>query len=172
MEFEQLVRDHRRLIFGIAIRIVRNSWTAEEICQETFFKVWQALPEFKYGCPVSAWIALIARNTSISRLRIEAKHRCSSLTELPDVAVRNRDQGMELAVRQLVQRLPEKHRQIVDLFYFQGWPIKDIATLLGVRDVTVRGRLHSARRALEGRAVNVVGPRAVKCNDEGGVLTR
>jgi RNA polymerase sigma factor (sigma-70 family) len=89
-------------------------------------------------------------------VRIEAKHRTTSLTELPDIAIRNRDYGMELAIRQLVHRLPEKQRRVVDLFYFQGWPIREIAALLRIRDVTVRSRLHSARRALAGPVMHSV----------------
>jgi len=147
---EEVVREYRQMIFAIAIRIVRNEAAAEDVCQETFLKIWQALPHFSHRCPLARWIAIIARNTSISRLRRESRNRHVPLEDAPELADRGRDHAHRLEIQQLVDLLPEGQRRVVDLFYYQRWPVQEIAARLAIPNATVRGRLYYARRALAG----------------------
>ncbi len=63
-------------LFGIVIRITRNRSTAEEVLQETFIKIWQNAERFTpdAGQPMG-WLAAIARNRAIDRLRSERIER-------------------------------------------------------------------------------------------------
>jgi RNA polymerase sigma factor (sigma-70 family) len=147
-EIEEIIQRYRKLVFTVAINVVRDSACAEEICQETFVKVWMALPSFQYRCPLSAWIYQIAKNISISHYRVKTKHRYLPLHELPDVASRSYPASQRLELRDMVRSLPERQRVAIELFYLQQWPIKDIALSLGIPEGTVRNRLHCARHAL------------------------
>jgi RNA polymerase sigma-70 factor (ECF subfamily) len=147
-EIDHIIQQYHQMVFSVALRLVRDSACAEEICQETFVKVWRALPSFQYRCPLGTWIYKIAKNTSVSHLRLQTKHRYLPLTALPDIASRRYPDSRRLEVRDLVRRLPEKQRRAVELFYLQQWPIRDIAALLGIPEGTVRNRLHCARHAL------------------------
>jgi RNA polymerase sigma-70 factor (ECF subfamily) len=159
MELEELIREHRQMILGIAFRIVRNPHSAEDVYQETLFKIWRALPQFRHKSSISTWIAAIARNTSISHLRLQTKHRCSALTDALHVPVKNRDCALYLQIGQLIDRLPQRERLLIELFYFERWPVKEIASLLNISNVTVRSRLYCVRRELA--AISNSRPKAV-----------
>jgi RNA polymerase sigma factor (sigma-70 family) len=148
IEIEEIIQRYRKLVFTVAFSVVRDSACAEEICQETFVKVWMALPSFEYRCPLSAWICQIAKNTSISHFRLRTRHRYLPLHEVPDIASRSYPASQRLEIRDMVCRLPEKQRLAVELFYLRQWPVKDVAISLGIPEGTVRNRLHCARHAL------------------------
>jgi RNA polymerase sigma-70 factor, ECF subfamily len=148
MEVEHLVAEYRQLILGTAFRIVRDSSGAEDVYQETLLKIWQCLPRFRHECSMASWIATIARNASIDHIRKATKHSGVSLANARETLTQRCQLSLQVEMRQLVERLPERQRIVIELFYFDQWPIKDIAAALGLPNVTVRGRLHCARRGL------------------------
>jgi RNA polymerase sigma-70 factor (ECF subfamily) len=75
-------------LFGVVLRILRDRATAEEVLQETYVKIWRRAGDFspREGQPI-AWLAAIARNQAIDRLRSEKVMR-ASVPESEDVLAR------------------------------------------------------------------------------------
>ena len=82
--FEVLLQRYQAKVFRLVYSIVGNSSRAEEVTQDSFLKIWQALPGYDGRASLSTWIYTIARNTSISHLRSEFYRKTLTLEEAPE----------------------------------------------------------------------------------------
>ena len=76
--FEVLLQRYQAKVFRLVYSIVGNSSRAEEVTQDSFLKIWQALAGYDGRASLSTWIYTIARNTSISHLRAEFYRKTSN----------------------------------------------------------------------------------------------
>jgi RNA polymerase sigma-70 factor (ECF subfamily) len=150
--FERLVPAYRRRVFGLAYSILRDRAAAEDLAQEVFVKLWQALPRYDGRARLSTWIYAITRNAAISALR--GRRRAASLS---DPAVRETVESLaatpdaapdEAALRRHIEALPEKQRQAVTLYYLDERPVDEVAEMMGLPANTVKTHLHRARARL------------------------
>ena len=151
-----VVRAFKRKVFGLALSYLRDRGAAEDVAQEVFIKVWKALPQFDGRATLSTWIYTITRNTSFTALR--ARRESVSLSD-PEVlasveamGAKAGSGGAELegeALMRLVERLPEKQRQVVTLFYMQEQSHEEVAAMLAMPIGTVKTLLHRARERLK-----------------------
>ena len=126
-------------------------------------KAWQALPTFKGHCVFYSWLYQIAVNRSIDFLRKRNRHHIIGFEALPQ----NADDTLQMAeaqphpcvflerkelaeiLRKAIHRLPLTQRNVFCLRYWEGLPIKEIASRLGKSENTVKTYLHHARRKLQ-----------------------
>jgi RNA polymerase sigma-70 factor (ECF subfamily) len=150
--FERLVPAYRRRVFGLAFSILRDRAAAEDLAQEVFVKLWQALPRYDGRAKLSTWIYAITRNASVSALR--ARRRSLSMSEH---AVREEVEGIAAAaapaaedreLRRAIEALPEKQRQAITLYYLDERPVEEVAEMMGLPANTVKTHLHRARAGL------------------------
>jgi RNA polymerase sigma-70 factor (ECF subfamily) len=150
--FERLVPAYRRRVFGLAYSILRDRAAAEDLAQEVFVKLWQALPRYDGRARLSTWIYAITRNAAISALR--ARRREVSMSD-PAVAVEAEGVAAapaaaqdDAALRRGIEALPEKQRQAITLYYLDERPVDEVAEMMGLPANTVKTHLHRARASL------------------------
>lgn len=150
--FERLVPAYRRRVFGLAYSILRDRAAAEDLAQEVFVKLWQALPRYDGRARLSTWIYAITRNAAISAVR--ARRREVSMS---DPAVAEEADGVAAApaaaqddamLRRRIAALPEKQRQAITLYYLDERPVEEVAEMMGLPANTVKTHLHRARASL------------------------
>jgi RNA polymerase sigma-70 factor (ECF subfamily) len=150
--FERLVPAYRRRVFGLAYSLLRDRGAAEDLAQEVFVKLWQALPRYDGRARLSTWIYAITRNAAISALR-GRRHTVSMSDPAVFDEAENRnattDAGPEdAALWRHVERLPDKQRQAVILYYQDERPVDEVASMMGLPVNTVKTHLHRARASL------------------------
>lgn len=149
--FERLVPAYRRRVFGLAYSLLRDRAAAEDLAQEVFVKLWQALPKYDGRAQLSTWIYAITRNAAISALRSRRRNLSTSdpavLGEVEAVAAPPAAQDDPALWRQ-VEALPEKQRQAVILYYQDERPVEEVAQMMGLPVNTVKTHLHRARASL------------------------
>ena len=149
-----LLPDFRRKVFGLAYSFLRDREAAEDVTQEVFIKVWRALPGFDGRASMSTWMYTIARNASLSALRARRPQSSLSDPEVMEAAEAiNPVPPADIiadraAIRQLVDQLPTKQRQVVMLFYMEGQSHEEVAAMLAMPVGTVKTLLHRARARL------------------------
>jgi RNA polymerase sigma-70 factor, ECF subfamily len=149
--FERLVPAYRRRVFGLAYGMLRDRAAAEDLAQEVFVKLWQALPRYDGRAQLSTWIYAITRNAALSALR--ARRRSVSLSdpavlaEAEGVAAADAEPG-DAGLRRRVEALPEKQRLAVTLYYLDERPVEEVAEMMGMPANTVKTHLHRARASL------------------------
>lgn len=157
--FETLYDRHAAAVMGLALKITGERAAAEELVQETFWRVWRnaASYEVQRGLFVG-WMFGIARNLCIDLLRrrrvrpqiSETEAEAERIDELPDPTANVADATMGTMQREQVRAalalLPELQRQVIELSYFSGLTRQEIAQKIGEPLGTVHTR---ARLALQ-----------------------
>jgi RNA polymerase sigma-70 factor (ECF subfamily) len=150
--FDRLVPAYRRRVFGLAYSVLRERGAAEDVAQEVFVKLWQALPRYDGRAQLSTWIYAITRNAAISALR--TRRRSLSMSD-PAVFEQVESRGTtavaeqeDTALWRHVAALPDKQRQAVTLYYQEERSVEEVAAMMGLPVNTVKTHLHRARASL------------------------
>lgn len=146
---------HGRLAFALALRVVGDPETAEEVVQEVFVAVWRRAAGYDAAKgSVKSWLLAAARNRAIDVLRMrQARPRTTSFDDLPLISDDDPARAALAAVdatalRAAVAILPPDQRTAVELAYFAGLSYPEIAAQLGIPLGTVKSRLRLALERL------------------------
>lgn len=146
----ELYDRYQRLLMALALRIVGDRETAEEVLQDVFVRAWEGSKTFdERRGSVSSWLFGITRNRSIDVLR-SAQHRARNREreELPEQRGDDSDLAefatTRVLVRQALDRLSPERRGPVELVYFGGLTHQEAARALGTPLGTTKGRIRAA----------------------------
>lgn len=131
-------------ILRLAYSYVHNMADAEDVLQETLIRYLTARPELEGPEHEKAWLLKVAANLAKNRIRDAVTHDTDELNE-ELVAEEQEDLSY---VWEAVRKLPETQREVVHLYYAEGYTTHEIAEMLGRAETTVRSDLHRARKAL------------------------
>lgn len=148
--FERIVEEYQGRVFRLACSILRNEAAAEDAAQEVFIKVWKALPKFHGESSLGTWIYAISRNTCLTRLKRERIRETLPLEEAKAASMASR-QGDTISDRELrgfIDRLPEKYRRVLVMFYFEERSYEQVGEALALPMGTVKTYLHRAKKEL------------------------
>jgi len=142
-----LLDRYQEKVFRLAFSILRETGRAEDVTQDIFLKLWQALPLYDGRASLSTWLYTIARNTCFSKLRKESI-RMTVPIEGPVEPSPHETLSQHVEIKQLPERLPTVQREVITLFYLEGQSIQDVAQMLDLPEGTVKSYLHRTRQAL------------------------
>lgn len=132
-------------ILRFAYAYLHNMSDAEEILQDTLLAYLVNKPAFANEAHAKAWLFRVAGNLSKNRIRYNGYRNHDELME-ELVAEEKEDLGF---VWEAVSQLPDNYREVIHLFYHEGFTTAEIAAILGRREVTVRSDLSRARKKLK-----------------------
>jgi RNA polymerase sigma-70 factor (ECF subfamily) len=172
-ELERAVRDHARVVFQIAYSVLRNHADAEDATQEVFLRAVKHRGKLHEIEDPKAWLARIAWRVAIDRKRARipaaAAFADDEQTDLvldrlcapgaPADAVAATRQMLSVT-EQLVASLPDDLRQVAVLSTVDELTTREVSTVLGVPEATVRTRLFRARQLLREKLTARLAPRA------------
>ncbi len=146
----ELYRRHGTRVFRFALTITGRMELAEEVVQETFVALWKGAGSYAGRSQVSTWLLGIARNQGLAVLRGERKggRAPGAPPELADPAKTVHAEEKRAAVWCAVQGLSAEQREVVFLAFYEALPYREIASLLGVPEGTVKSRMYHAKRKL------------------------
>jgi RNA polymerase sigma-70 factor (ECF subfamily) len=166
--YRELLRRYQRPVFSLIYRMVRDREMAEDLAQETFVKVLNALdsyrPEFKF----SSWIFKIANNAAIDHLR-RRQLDTLSLDGAPQATTPERVEATALqvagggespldelqarelgsAIEQAIGKLRPEYQACIILRHIEDRPYEEIAEILDLPLGTVKTYIHRARAELK-----------------------
>ncbi|MBK9517161.1 MAG: sigma-70 family RNA polymerase sigma factor [Anaeromyxobacter sp.] len=164
LAFAKLVDLHKRSVFGLCVRLLREGEEARDAAQETFVRAYAAISTYDAAQPFAPWLLRIARNHCLDQLRrrIPAAARLeldaepedgAPARELADTDSPAADALLEraqvrTALEAAVATLPPNYREVVHLFHVEQLSYKEIAATLDVPIGTVMTWLHRARGKL------------------------
>ncbi|MBQ7415451.1 MAG: sigma-70 family RNA polymerase sigma factor [Oscillospiraceae bacterium] len=142
-------------VSAIVWSILRSAMTvedAEEVASDVFLAAWEQADDLQTG-KVKAWLGAVARNKAKNALR-SAGHDLpleEDVLELPDDSALERMERREeaLLVRQAVDSLPPRDREIFLRHYYYAQPISDISREMRMPEATVKTRLRRGRMKLK-----------------------
>lgn len=158
--FDRLVELCTPRVFNLAYRLVGNRDDAQDIAQEAFVRVYNALPRFQGNATFNTWIYRIVVNACYDELK-RRRRRPSTFTELCDYdepmrdpagSVSAEDAAMRNERRRIMQQaiveIPDPYRMVVVLYDLQGLSYQEISDILETNLGTVKSRLNRGRLIL------------------------
>lgn len=142
--FCQKYECYRNTVFAVIFNYVQNTADAEDILQDVFLKFYVSEAEFSDEEHVKAWLIRVSINASKNHLRMMQNRKSTVLEE--SLACDEKNPDNELLF--YVQRLPEKYRIPLHLFYYESYSVKEIAQILEMPQATVKIRLKRGREKL------------------------
>ena len=145
---------HRVALYRWLLRLVRDEALAEDLLSDVFLDVWRQAASFRGRASVSTWLLAIARHMADSarRRRNDAELDEATVSTVPDPAddaeVTLQKKNRAEALRQSLHRLSPDHREVIDLAYYHGKSVKEIAEIVSISEATVKTRMFYARRKL------------------------
>ena len=132
-------------ILRYAYTYLHNMSDAEEVLQDTLVQFLKTAPEFESENHEKAWLLRVAANLSKNRIRYNKLRETDELNE-ELVAEEREDLSF---VWEAVKSLPVKYREVIHLFYHEGYQTAQIAKVLGRNESTVRSDLRRGREKLK-----------------------
>jgi len=157
----ELYDRHARLVYSLALRIVRVPADAEDVVQDVFSQIWQQAARYDADrANVAAWLVMLTRSRAIDRLRRrraqpDAPTHDDHPIEMADAAPLPDDRiaaaWRAVAVRSAVDALPMLQRVAIELAFYEGLTHVEIAEQLEQPLGTVKTRIRQGLRALRER---------------------
>jgi RNA polymerase sigma-70 factor (ECF subfamily) len=145
---------HQMQLYRWLVRLVRDEALAEDLLSEVFLDVWRQAVSFEGRSSVSTWLLAIARYKALSALRRRTDMQLDDeiAAAIPDPAD-NPERALQNAertelLRRSLARLSPEHGEVIDLVYYHGKSVKEVAQIAGVAEATVKTRMFYARRKL------------------------
>ena len=132
-------------ILRMAYSYLHNMEDAEDIVQDTVISYWQKAPENMDTIKEKAWLLTVAANLSKNKIRYKKLRKTD---ELSDTLIQEERDDLSF-VWEAVKTLPVKYREVIHLFYYEGYPTRDIAKILNRNESSVRSDLRRGRERLK-----------------------
>ncbi|GAB4364601.1 MAG: RNA polymerase sigma factor RpoE [Deltaproteobacteria bacterium] len=163
--FGEIVKRYQGLVYATSLQIVRNPVAAQDVAQEAFISAYSSLTKLRSDDAFPAWLRRIARNCALAwkkeqdRMAPLAKGQppVSPLVESETDAMSKRVEADRFAdeIGKAVSSLSDALRFPVLLCYLDGIPTAEAARFLGIKEGTLRKRLHDGKRKLQERIVRM-----------------
>ena len=152
--FTKLYEEYSSYMYGICLRYTKNTEEAQDVLQDGFIKVYNALDSFKGESNIKTWISRIMINTAINHYRKKKVLNTFSVEETEVEVLRfdktdviNKMSADELL--DLMHFLPEGYSLIFNLYVIEGYKHREIAEMLDITEGTSKSQLSKARNKLQ-----------------------
>lgn len=142
---EALLAAHGNSILRLAYSYLHSMEDAEEVLQDTLIQYLKTAPRLESPAHEKAWLLRVAGNISKNRI---SYNKVRSTDELKETLVAQEREDLSF-VWDAVRELPVQDREVIHLFYYEGFSTKEIAAILQQKESTVRSRLMRGREKLK-----------------------
>ena len=155
--FSYLVEKYQKLVYTLALKLLKRPEDAEELAQDTFIKAYQKLDTYEGKSKFSTWLYSITYNAGISELRkrrIEFKsledQKFSDQDEMRmhDYYSETKKEDQEKYLNLALGKLPEDDQVLVTLYYYENQSMDDISEITGLTVSNIKVKIHRARKKM------------------------
>lgn len=135
---------YSHMVYRLAFSRTKSRYDTDDVLQEVFLRYIRSAPDFSDEEHRKAWLIRITINCSKTLLSSAWFRKTAPMDDTLYVEMRDKSE-----VYYAVMELPIKYRTVIHLFYYEKYPVKEIAFLLGSKESTVKSHLHRARGLLK-----------------------
>ena len=142
MNLQELFERQHRRIYRIAMMMLKNTSDAEDAVQNIFLKYIEKEFEFTDTEHENAWFITVTRNYCRDQLK-HSWNRRVDLGEIPEIAT---EDAVESNLTVHLLKLPIKYREVIYLYYYEEYSIREMAHILARKESTIQTQLSAARK--------------------------
>jgi len=155
--FSFLVEKYQKLVYTLALKLLKKPEEAEEMAQDTFIKAFQKLDSYEGKSKFSTWLYSITYNACISELRkrrIEFKslddRQISDQDEqkMYDYYRETKKEDQEKYLNLALEKLPEDDQVLVTLYYYESQSMDELSQITGLTVSNIKVKIHRARKRM------------------------
>ncbi|NLK40164.1 MAG: sigma-70 family RNA polymerase sigma factor [Clostridiales bacterium] len=154
--FEKIYNEYFSRVYAFLFKLCNDTHLAEEMTQESFYQAYKSFHRYTGSCDIFTWLAAVAKHTYYKHLR-KNKHRHLSLdaqeTEIcvhsdhqPEHQYIEKEQRERL--RESINRLPDKYRDVVILRIYADLPFSQIACVLKINENSAKVIFYRAKNMI------------------------
>ena len=145
--FHELYEEHSAMAYRLCMLYLKNESDAKDALQDLFLKLWEKKPKFKNKDHEKAWIIRAAKHRCLDVLK-SSWHKKRNVYE-PDRQQVADETEKEDSLLDQIQKLPQKYREVLYLYYYEEYSVKEISNLMVRKESTIQSRLAAARQKLK-----------------------
>ncbi|MBO5261572.1 MAG: sigma-70 family RNA polymerase sigma factor [Clostridia bacterium] len=154
--YEVLVMRHQSSVIAVANSVVKNQFMAEDSAQDAFVTAWMKLNTLCEPSKFGSWVRKIAKNCALNTVRryrgivpLDQLENCKVINaQITGPEEKYVDMEEKYEVKQSLDNLPEKVKRIIQLYYFEGLSIYEIAQKMSISEGTVKWQLNDGRKRM------------------------
>jgi len=154
--FTALIKKYQERLYWHIRRLVITHQDTDDVLQNVFIKVWNALENFREDSQLYTWLYRIATNESLTFLEQQKRHSSVSMDEV-ETGLTNKvkaDEGfdankLEWKLQLAIQQLPEKQRIVFNLRYYDEMPYEEMSRVLETSEGALKASYHHAAKKIE-----------------------
>lgn len=159
---EILYEQYYTMVYRLCFLMLKNTQDAEDATQSVFLKVMEKQPVFTDEDHTRAWLLTVTRNYCRDVMRSFWHRKRTDMEQLPEQVAEPFDR-QESLLFEIFQTLPAKYREVVYLYYFEDYSIKEIAALLDRKESTIQSQLFAARKRMKKQFSAIKGAALILC---------
>lgn len=148
---EHLYKRHSVRLYRFILRLTGNTALSEDIVSDVFIEVWRNADKFEEKSQVSTWLLAIGRYRALTALRNHREtqwdeERAANIAdEADDPEIVAHQTSLGAVIQKCLKQLPAYQREIIDLVYYHGKSVLEVAQIAGIPEGTVKSRIFHAR---------------------------
>ncbi|MBQ6569449.1 MAG: RNA polymerase sigma factor [Clostridia bacterium] len=148
-DFEAFYERHWKYVYRLCFTYMKSEADSEDCTEDVFVKVMTGSFEFEDETHERKWLTVTAINLCKDRLKSYARKNVGSIDDdmMPEIAAPEQEDNSD--VSEALMNLPPKLKDVILLFYYEGYSTDEIAAMLGRPPSTVRNQLRDARNLLK-----------------------
>lgn len=146
-KFSKIYNKYANMVYKICIMMLKDTSDAEDATQNVFVKFIKASKEYKSEEHLKASLIVIARNECKNHLKHWWSSKRDSFEDITEPSYNDSYGGSD--VKDAIDRLPDKYKIPVYLFYYEGYTTEEISKMLKINHSTIRSHLMEARKRLK-----------------------
>lgn len=151
--FENIIKEYKDGLLFYLSEITDNIFTAEDLMEETFFKIAVKKPKYKGKSSFKTWLYAVGRNTALDYLRkqskifyVENENTLSAQENLEKVYIKSEE---KIILYKAIKKLNFSYRQILWLVYFEGFSNGEAAVIMKKNPRQIKNLLYRAKQSLK-----------------------
>ena len=143
----QVIEKYGNNIYAMCLVILGNKQDAEDVIQETLIKYMQKAPNFLDDAYEKAWLLRVANNLCKDIIRFRKRHKHENIDEILDYYTTED----EKLIFEEIMSLPIKYKEVIVLYYIEGYKTSEISLIAKCSQSAIRKRLERGVKLLKSK---------------------